>query len=80
MAYLKNVPRVSSLVELAFPFTGTEEERRYFTWLDEHKINREEYLRGAAEWGTAIHERLEQYILRKMMAPYPIWVEKEIEH
>lgn len=62
--YREDLPRVSTLVSSLYPFSGTEAEKRFHSWLTTKWITPEEYMKVANEAGTAIHKALEDYINR----------------
>ena len=60
--YKDNLPRVSHIVEHIYPFTWTPWEKFFLNWLKEKKINANDYMTEASEWGTYIHSQLEKYL------------------
>lgn len=63
--YLKDLPRVSQIVESVFPFEG-EAQRRFIDWLSNLKIDLEDYMEEASTWGTYVHKSLEDYLDGKL--------------
>lgn len=63
--YDPNIPRVSSIVERAFPFKGTEDEKRFHMWLRDKGVDLFDYMKEASTWGTYIHSMLESFCINK---------------
>lgn len=59
--YSPILPRVSSLVEFAYPFKW-EDKDRFLDWLWGKNISELEYMKEASEWGRYVHSMLEKYI------------------
>jgi hypothetical protein len=47
--YSPNKPRVSSIVELAYPFEGTDTQKRYRNWLEQNDVDEDEYFNEAVD-------------------------------
>lgn len=81
--YKKWIERVTNIVSHVFPFKWTESERRYKEWLHSKGIDEKEYLDGACEMWTLVHENLEDHIEGRFVADVrnDKWpeVEKEIK-
>jgi ribosomal protein L11 methylase PrmA len=58
--YKPNLPRVSSIVEFAFPFIW-EKKDRFLNWLEEKGVSLEDYMEEACVWGTYVHKAMEDY-------------------
>jgi len=58
--YSPSLPRVSEIVEWAYPFTG-EARERFEDWLWRKNIEYEDYMREASSWGRYVHNALETY-------------------
>lgn len=58
--YSPSLPRVSEIVEWAYPFTG-EARERFEDWLWRKDISYEDYMREASSWGRYVHNALETY-------------------
>lgn len=58
--YKPNLPRVSSIVEFAFPFEGDGKER-FLGWLEAKWVSLEDYMEEACTGGTYVHKALENY-------------------
>ena len=63
--YKKDIPRVSSIVESHFPFTGTYAEEQYQLWLWKNNIKTSDYMEEAQGLWTFVHNSLESFILNK---------------
>ncbi len=59
--YSPNLPRVSSIVEFAYPFKG-EDKERFLSWLWKKNIEYADYMEEASSWGRYVHNALEQYV------------------
>lgn len=59
--YSPTLPRVSSIVEFAYPFKG-EDKERFLSWLWKKNIEFEDYMEEASYWGRYVHNALEKYI------------------
>ena len=59
--YSPNLPRVSSIVEFAYPFKG-EDKERFLSWLWKKNIDFTEYMEEASSWGRYVHNALEQFV------------------
>lgn len=62
--YIEWIPRVSSLVEMAYPFEWFAKEN-YKKWLKNNWIDADEYLKEAQDVGTAIHLEMENHLLNR---------------
>lgn len=62
--YDKKIPRVSDLISHKYPFEWNS-KARYLDWLKANSIEEDEYLSGAQELWTAVHDALENYLLQK---------------
>lgn len=76
-SYQSNLPRVSQIVEYAYPFWW-EGRDRFLQWLGERGISYSEYMEEASEGGRYVHSKLEQYVLTgekkyKKYASYISW-------
>ncbi len=60
--YKEWIDRVSSLVEYAYPFEGTDGEKRYKDWLYKNGVWEKEYIKEACDVGTFVHLQMEHYI------------------
>ena len=60
--YEKGITRVSNIVEFAFPFAWTEDEKRYLEWLSSNNISPVTYLKYAQEMWTKVHNAIEDFI------------------
>ena len=78
--YQDDIPRVSSIVEYFFPFKWTDWEKRYNEWLDNHWIDRKEYIKWACDMWTEVHKAMEEYLLWVPLSPYSADVDIEVQN
>ena len=78
-----DLPRVTSLVEFMYPF----DDRFFKSWLHEKEIDHSDYMELSCEWWTAIHQWVEDYLMKKrnkrqLMKDEPIycdWISSGID-
>lgn len=59
--YDKDLPRVSSIVEWAYPFEW-ENRKRFEDWLWKNDVELGDYMKEASEGGTSVHKALETFM------------------
>jgi len=59
--YKEGLVRVSSIVEWAFPFKGTEDEKRFHLWLKDKGVSLFDYMEEASSGGTYVHKMMENF-------------------
>ena len=59
--YTASLPRVSQIVEFAYPFAWYAKDR-FLQWLRDNQIELDEYMKEASEGWTFVHLSLEEYL------------------
>lgn len=77
--YSPSLPRVSEIVEWAYPFTP-EARERFEDWLWRKDVEVEDYMGEASSWGRYVHKELEKFALtwRSTWKKYRNYVEAGI--